>query len=100
LQLLFGLFLSAYIIVIFDSGAIILDIQAERTLHTSLYLLISKTISYGSCINQMFVVYNRLEGDFIILSNIVHDRNVFLCNPLRYSTMIATSNLIKTHLVL
>nr|XP_003413372.1 olfactory receptor 7A17-like [Loxodonta africana] len=107
--LLFGLFLSMYLITLIGNLFIILAIITDSHLHTPMYFFLcnlsfadicfisstvpkmllniqmqSKVITYEGCITQMyfFMLFGGL--DIFLLTVMAYDRFVAICHPLHY----------------
>ncbi|XP_049731418.1 olfactory receptor 7A5-like [Elephas maximus indicus] len=107
--LLFGLFLSMYLITLIGNLFIILAIITDSHLHTPMYFFLSnlsfadicfisstvpkmllniqmqsKVITYEGCITQMyfFILFGGL--DIFLLTVMAYDRFVAICHPLHY----------------
>ncbi|XP_034513079.1 olfactory receptor-like protein OLF4 [Ailuropoda melanoleuca] len=108
--LLFGLFLSMYLVTILGNLLIILAVSSDSHLHTPMYFFLSnlsfvdicftsttvpkmlvniqtqrKVITYSSCIMQMyfFIVFASLDN--FLLTVMAYDRFVAICHPLHYT---------------
>ncbi|NP_001375599.1 olfactory receptor family 7 subfamily A member 45 [Canis lupus familiaris] len=111
--LIFGFFLSMYLITVFGNLLIILAVSSDSHLHTPMYFFLtnlsfvdicftsttmpkmlqnmrtqSKVISFAGCISQMyFFLLCALLDDFV-LSVMAYDRFVAICHPLRYTVIM------------
>ncbi|KAM5309475.1 olfactory receptor 7A5-like [Glossophaga mutica] len=115
--LLFGLFLSMYLITVLGNLLMILAVSSDSHLHTPMYFFLSKlslvdmcftsttipkmlvniqtqskAITYAGCLTQMhfFILFGGVD-DFI-LTVMAYDRYVAICHPLHY-TVIMNSQL-------
>ncbi|XP_007957055.2 olfactory receptor 7A10-like [Orycteropus afer afer] len=111
--LLFGLFLSMYLITFTGNLLIILAIITDAHLHTPMYLFLSnlsfadicftstivpkmllniqmqnKVITYEECITQMyfFMLFGGLDN--FLLTVMAYDRFVAICYPLNYTVIM------------
>ncbi|XP_058381974.1 olfactory receptor 7E178-like [Diceros bicornis minor] len=111
--LLFGLFLSMYLVTTLGNLLIILTISSDSHLHTPMYFFLSnlsladvgftsttipkmmvdiqthsRVISYVGCLTQMSIV--TLFGclDSLLLTVMAYDRFVAICHPLHYSVIM------------
>ncbi|XP_039724591.1 olfactory receptor-like protein OLF4 [Pteropus medius] len=111
--LIFGLFLSMYLITMFGNLLIILAVSSDSHLHTPMYFFLSnlslvdicftsttvpnmlvniqtqtQVITYGACITQMyfFMLFGMLD-DFL-LTMMAYDRFVAICHPLHYMVIM------------
>ncbi|EPQ14004.1 Olfactory receptor-like protein OLF4 [Myotis brandtii] len=111
--IIFGLFLSMYLITVFGNLLIILAISSDSHLHTPMYFFLSnlslvdicftsttvpkmlwniqtqsKAITYGGCITQLhfFAVFAGLETS--LLTVMAYDRYVAICHPLHYMVIM------------
>ncbi|XP_032706865.1 olfactory receptor-like protein OLF4 [Lontra canadensis] len=111
--LIFGLFLSIYLITVFGNLLIILVIASDSHLHTPMYFFLvnlsfadicftsttvpkmlwniqtqSQVITYASCITQMYFFINFSGLDIYLLAMMAYDRFVAICQPLHYTVIM------------
>ncbi|XP_054418156.1 olfactory receptor 7A10-like [Pteronotus mesoamericanus] len=107
--LLFGLFLSMYLVTVLGNLLIILAVSSDSRLHTPMYFFLcnlsladicftsttvpkmlvniqtqSKAITYAGCITQMYFYIHFAALDDFILTVMAYDRHVAICHPLHY----------------
>ncbi|XP_045660153.1 olfactory receptor 7A17-like [Ursus americanus] len=111
--LLFGLFLSMYLITVFGNLLIILAVSSDSHLHTPMYFFLanlsfvdicftsttipkmlvniqthSKVITYTGCISQICFSLLFAGWDDLLLAVMAYDRFVAICNPLHYTVIM------------
>ncbi|XP_019062061.1 olfactory receptor 7E24-like [Fukomys damarensis] len=111
--LLFGLFLSMYLVTVFGNLLIIRAVSYESHLHTPMYFFLSnlsftdiclssstipkmivdilnhsRVISYVECLTQMslFVLFGCMDN--MLLTVMAYDRFVAICHPLHYAVIM------------
>ncbi|XP_004434235.1 PREDICTED: olfactory receptor 18-like [Ceratotherium simum simum] len=107
--LLFGMFLSTYLVTMLGNLLIILVVSSDSCLHTTMYFFLSnlsladigftsttipkmivdiqthsRVISYVGCLTQMsiFTLFGCLDS--LLLTAMAYDRFVAICHPLHY----------------
>ena len=111
--LIFGLFLSMYLITVFGNLLIILAISSDPHLHTAMYFFLSslsfvdicftsttipkmlqnirtqsKVLTYEGCITQMYFFTLFVVLDDFLLTVMAYDRFVAICHPLHYTVIM------------
>ncbi|KAM5233268.1 olfactory receptor 7E178-like [Hipposideros larvatus] len=111
--LLFGLFLSMYLVTVLGNLLIILAVSSDSHLHTPMYFFLShlsladigftsttvptiimdihthsRVISYVGCLTQMsiFIFFGCLDSQ--LLTVMAYDRFVAICHPLHYPAIM------------
>ncbi|XP_036271938.1 olfactory receptor 7A10-like [Pipistrellus kuhlii] len=111
--LIFGLFLSMYLITVLGNLLIILAVSSDSHLHTPMYFFLcnlslvdicftsntvpkmlwniqaqSRVITYAGCITQMyfFLLFGMLDN--FLLTVMAYDRFVAICHPLHYMVIM------------
>nr|XP_025040023.1 olfactory receptor 6F1-like [Pelodiscus sinensis] len=110
------LFSLIYILTVLGNVSIIILVRIQPQLHTPMYFFLcnlsfleiwyttvgvpktiaifmgkSRTISFSSCILQMYFMFSLGCTEQILLSAMAYDRYLAICYPLRYSTLMNTS---------
>ncbi|XP_062034299.1 olfactory receptor 7A17-like [Lepus europaeus] len=111
--LIFGIFLSMYLVTVAGNLLIILAILSDPHLHTPMYFFLSnlslvdicftsttvpkmlvniqmqsQAISYAGCITQMFFYFLFVGLDNFLLVVMAYDRFVAICRPLHYTVIM------------
>ncbi|XP_008156096.2 olfactory receptor 7A10-like [Eptesicus fuscus] len=111
--LIFGLFLSMYLITVLGNLLIILAVSSDSHLHTPMYFFLSnlslvdicftsttvpkmlvniltqsKVITYEGCITQIYFFLLFAVLDDILLTVMAYDRFVAICHPLHYMVIM------------
>ncbi|XP_041618631.1 olfactory receptor-like protein OLF4, partial [Vulpes lagopus] len=111
--LIFGFFLSMYLITVFGNLLIILAVSSDSHLHTPMYFFLanlsfvdicftsttvpkmlwniqtqSKVITYAGCITQIYFLIVFSVLDVFLLSMMAYDRYVAICHPLQYTVIM------------
>ncbi|XP_055969002.1 olfactory receptor 7A10-like [Sorex fumeus] len=111
--LIFGIFLSMFLITMLGNLLIILAVSSDPRLHKPMYFFLSnlsfvdicfisttipkmlvniqthsKTITYGGCLAQMyfFLLFGVLDN--FLLTVMAYDRYVAICHPLHYTVIM------------
>ncbi|XP_013221552.2 olfactory receptor 7E24 [Ictidomys tridecemlineatus] len=107
--IIFGLFLSVYLVTVLGNLLIILAVSSDSHLHTPMYFFLSnlsladigfvsttvpkmlvntqthsRAISYMGCLTQMslFLIFGSMDA--LLLTVMAYDRYVAICHPLHY----------------
>ncbi|XP_004781465.1 olfactory receptor 7A17-like [Mustela putorius furo] len=111
--LIFGLFLSMYLITVFGNLLIILAVSSDSHLHTPMYFFLAnlsfvdicftsttipkmlwniqtqnKVITYAGCITQMYFFIIFAGWDDFLLAVMAYDCFVAICHPLHYMVIM------------
>ncbi|XP_007079451.2 olfactory receptor 7G3-like [Panthera tigris] len=111
--LLFGLFLSMYLVSVLGNLLIILAVSSDSHLHTPMYFFLSnlsfvdisftstivpkmlvniqtqsKSITYGGCLIQVYFFMVFICMDNLLLTTMAYDRYVAICHPLYYRVIM------------
>ncbi|KAM6168108.1 olfactory receptor 7D4-like [Erethizon dorsatum] len=111
--LLFGLFLSMYLVAVLGNLLIVLAVSSDSHLHSPMYFFLSnlsfvdicftsttipkmlvniqaqnKAITYEGCFTQMyfFMIFSALDS--LLLTVMAYDRLVAICHPLHYTVIM------------
>ncbi|XP_011385861.2 olfactory receptor-like protein OLF4 [Pteropus vampyrus] len=112
-SLIFGFFLSMYLITVFGNLLIILAVSSDSHLHTPMYFFLcnlslvdicsttttipkmlvniqtrSKVITYKGCIAQIYFLILFAGFDVFLLTVMAYDRFVAICHPLHYMVIM------------
>ncbi|XP_025224328.1 olfactory receptor 7D4 [Theropithecus gelada] len=110
---LFGLFLSMYLVTVLGNLLIILAVSSDSHLHTPMYFFLSnlsfvdicfisttvpkmlvniqaqsKHISYVGCLTQVYFLMMFAGMDNFLLVMMAYDRFVAICHPLHYTVIM------------
>ncbi|XP_056416060.1 olfactory receptor 1020-like [Hyla sarda] len=113
---LFSLFLTFYIVTLVANIGIMVTIRGDSRLQTPMYffinnlsfldlcystiitpktlatfLSVTKTISFGECIMQMYLFGASVSLECFLLGIMAYDRYVAICNPLLYTIVMKKS---------
>ncbi|XP_034513119.1 olfactory receptor 7A17-like [Ailuropoda melanoleuca] len=111
--LIFGLFLSMYLITVLGNLLFILAVSSDSHLHTPMYFFLanlsfadicftsttvpkmlwniqtqSKVITYVGCITQIYFYLLFSAWDSFLLAEMAYDRFVAICHPLHYTVIM------------
>ncbi|XP_058583672.1 olfactory receptor-like protein OLF4 [Neofelis nebulosa] len=111
--LIFGLFLSMYLITVFGNLLILRAVSSDSHLHTPMYFFLanlsfgdicvtsttvpkmlwniqtqSNVITYENCITQMYFFLLFAGLDIFLLTVMAYDRFVAICHPLHYMVIM------------
>uniref|UniRef100_A0A8D0W903 G-protein coupled receptors family 1 profile domain-containing protein n=1 Tax=Sus scrofa TaxID=9823 RepID=A0A8D0W903_PIG len=111
--LIFGIFLSMYLITVFGNLLIILAVSSDSHLHTPMYFFLSNlsfvdicftsttipkmlvniqiennVITYAGCITQLYFFLLLVGLDDFLLTVMAYDRFVAICHPLQYRVIM------------
>ncbi|KFO28724.1 Olfactory receptor 7E24 [Fukomys damarensis] len=112
-SILFGLFLSMYLVTVLGNLLIILAVTSDSHLHTPMYFFLSnlsfvdicftsttvpkmtadiithsRVISYEGCLTQMSFFLLFASMDDMLLTVMAYDRFVAICHPLHYAAIM------------
>ena len=110
---------TLYIVSTVGNALILFIVKEEQSLHQPMYYFLSllsvndlrmsfstlptmltifcfhlRTISFGSCMAQMFLIHFFTVIESGVLMVMSFDRYVAICNPLRYTTMLTDSHVV------
>nr|XP_060485430.1 olfactory receptor 7A17-like [Panthera onca] len=111
--LIFGVFVSMYLIAVFGNLLIILAVGSDSHLHTPMYFFLAnlsfsdicfisttvpkmlwniqtqcKVITYAGCITQMYFFIHFAGLEVFLLTVMAYDRFVAICHPLHYTVIM------------
>ncbi|XP_004413564.1 PREDICTED: olfactory receptor 4K5 [Odobenus rosmarus divergens] len=114
LQLFFFVFFVLYVVIVLGNLLIIITVTSDNSLHSPMYFLLGnlsfvdicqasfatpkmiadflsehKTISFSSCIAQIFFIHLFTGGEMALLVSMAYDRYVAICKPLRYVVIMS-----------
>ncbi|KAL7832212.1 hypothetical protein AOLI_G00297600 [Acnodon oligacanthus] len=109
-----------YIIILFCNLLLLNTIILNKSLHEPMYLLLlnlpindllgstalfpqiikdllleTRTIQFSTCVTQAFFIHIYATGAVFILTAMAYDRYVAICQPMRYSTIMSNTHLMK-----
>ncbi|KAM6167051.1 olfactory receptor 7E24-like [Erethizon dorsatum] len=112
--ILFGLFLSMYLVTVLGNLLLILAVSSNSHLHTPMYFFLSNlsladicfisttvpkmiadilthksVVSYVGCLTQMSLLILFGCMDYLLLTVMAYDRFVAICQPLQYSFIMS-----------
>ncbi|KAM5168337.1 olfactory receptor 13G1-like [Callospermophilus lateralis] len=112
-SVLFCVLLLIYMVAFLGNMLIVVAIICNATLHTPMYILLlglaivdivcttsiipevlwtmlstESTISYSSCMSQLFFFTWSLGAEMVLFTTMAYDRYVAICFPLHYSTIM------------
>ncbi|XP_010611567.2 olfactory receptor 7E24 [Fukomys damarensis] len=120
--ILFGLFLSMYLVTVLGNLLIILAVTSDAHLHNPMYFFLSnlsladigftsstvpkmivdilRVTSYGGCLTQIsfFVLFGCMDD--VLLTVMAYDRFVAICYPLHYSVIMNSRHCVLLLLLL
>uniref|UniRef100_A0A8C6FF52 Olfactory receptor n=1 Tax=Moschus moschiferus TaxID=68415 RepID=A0A8C6FF52_MOSMO len=110
---LFMIFLVMYILTVGGNMAILILVSTSHQLHTPMYFFLSnlsfleiwyttaavpkalaillgrsQTISFASCLFQMYIVFSLGCTEYFLLAAMAYDRYLAICYPLHYGTIM------------
>ncbi|XP_061072409.1 olfactory receptor 52K1-like [Conger conger] len=116
---LFSVTLFCYFLIVLINVTLIFIILQEKSLHEPMYIFLCNlcinglygtigfypkflydllaedhVISYNGCYLQAFVIYSNFLCDYSILTVMAYDRNVAICRPLEYHSVM-TNQIVK-----
>uniref|UniRef100_A0A4W4DUP2 Olfactory receptor n=2 Tax=Electrophorus electricus TaxID=8005 RepID=A0A4W4DUP2_ELEEL len=114
-----------YGVILLFNFIILLTIALNRKLHKPMYILLfnlpvndlmgattffpqlvssillqTRTITYSACFIQALLVHLYGVGSLVILSAMAYDRYVAICFPLKYNSLMSSSNLLKIIIIM
>ncbi|XP_032159621.1 olfactory receptor 7A5-like [Mustela erminea] len=111
--LIFGLFLSMYLITVFGNLLLVLAVASDSHLHTPMYFFLANlsfvdicftsttipkmlwniqtqdnVINYAGCLSQMYFFLLYAQLDVFLLTVMAYDRFMAICQPLHYMVIM------------
>ncbi|MBZ3878947.1 Olfactory receptor 18 [Sciurus carolinensis] len=111
IPILFGLFLTMYLVMVLGNLLIILPVSSDSHLHMPMYFFLSnlsladigfisttvpkmivnllnhiRVISYGGCLTSVFIIFGCMDD--LLLTMMAYDHFVAICHPLHYSVIM------------
>ncbi|XP_020929381.1 olfactory receptor 6-like [Sus scrofa] len=113
--LLFGSFLTIYVVTVLENLVIVVTVGASRHLHTPMYFFLAnlsvldtlytsvtsptllagllawaRSISFSGCLTQLFLFLSLGSSECFLLAAMACDRYLAICHPLRYPAVMDT----------
>ena len=119
-HVIFSVTLMCYFLIVLINMTLVFTIVQERSLHEPMYIFLCNLcmnalygtmgfypkflydllaedhiISYSGCYLQAFVIYSNFLCDYSILTVMAYDRNVAICRPLEYHSVMTNQAVVK-----
>ncbi|XP_066445137.1 olfactory receptor 52P1-like [Eleutherodactylus coqui] len=113
-----------YILTIVGNSAILFIIMPQETLHKPMYLFLSmlsiidlvasatttpkilcifwfndNKINFNACLAQLFFIHSLSMMESTVLLAMAFDRYIAICHPLRYTTVLTNSTIVKIAII-